>query len=172
MLKNEYRQLERTRAIGGRDGGGIIGAMNPLSFPPPPPVLFFFSGVNCSVWFRELLRLLESVWQNYPIPRRRQQKLARELANPREGEPLKGEEEEEEEEDTMAGGLQEEEEEALKEEDEEEDEDPFAAGQEAVTPSDPEEKPKKMAKLANPYLGQASRSSHPVNLKARPTKKS
>ena len=45
--------------------------------------------------------------------------------------------------------------------------------EEDAASSDPEEKPKKMAKLAqaNPYLCQATKSSHPVNLRARPTKK-
>ena len=70
--------------------------------------------------------------------------------------------------DGMAEGLKEEEEEEVKEEEEDE---AMAAGQQAAPSSDPEEKPKKIAKLANPYLSQASRSSHPVNLRTRPTKK-
>ena len=82
---------------------------------------------------------------------------------------------EHDEETGMEGGWQEEKEEVGNEEEEEEEEEAeekdVAAGHLAATSSDPEEKPKKKVKLANPYVSPASRSSHPVIQKVRPTKK-
>ena len=122
--------------------------------------------------------LIEGTWEYEKKKKKLEAELANALAQEAMvGAPFEGEEEEEYEEgeaeedkgeEAMEAGWKEEEEEEAKEEDE-----ALAAGVQDAEPSDPEEKPKKLAKLAsvNPYLGPATRSSHPVHLRNRPTQK-
>ena len=116
--------------------------------------------------------LIEGTWEYEKKKKKLEAELANALAQKaNESEPLEDEDEDEEEEKgegAMKEGFEEEEEEEVKE---------IAAaldeGLQDAASSDPEEKPKKWAKLAsvNPYLGPATRSSHPVHLRNRPTQK-
>ena len=123
--------------------------------------------------------LIEGTWEYEKKKKKLEAELANALAQEATtGAPFEGEEEEEYEEDeaedndkdeeAMAEGWKEEE-----EEEENDDDEALAADVQDAEASDPEEKPKKLAKIAsvNPYLGPATRSSHPVLLRNRPTQK-